>query len=132
MHYHVNELTPVLETVNMQETIKYYTEVLGFNIDFTYPSDDNPLHVGFSIGGHPDDTNVKKVHFHLSKSDDQKDSGGWLFINVNEVDEIYTFMQSQKAKISVEIDDFPWGYREFEIEDPNGNKFRFTKNLHHH
>ena len=129
----INELTPVLVTDKMDETIKYYQETMGFHLDFTWPNEGSATHAGFSIGPVTDGIHNEDdhVHFHLSLTDKKICNSGWLFINISEIDELYKFYKNKMVNITIKLDDFPWGYREFEITDNNGHKFRFTKKLVH-
>ena len=67
----VNEMTPVLESNDMDKTIEFYTKTCGFHLDFTWPDEGPVDHAGFSIG-EINETNHeegKHVHFHLTSKE---------------------------------------------------------------
>ena len=44
----------------------------------------------------------------------------YLTIEVEDVDALYTQLQSKEVEIKIAIRDEPWGDRHFAIQDPNG------------
>lgn len=67
-----------------------------------------------------------KITLHLSTIEGQL---GGLQIIVNQVDKLYQFVQIEKMPIVYEIDDRPWGNRDFTIADPDGNQLTFSQRL---
>ncbi len=47
--------------------------------------------------------------------------GGYFLIEVHNVDEIYRRLVDQGAAIHRAVTDWPWGFRDFMIQDPCGN-----------
>ncbi|RQO35538.1 bleomycin resistance family protein [Chryseobacterium sp. KBW03] len=110
-------LRPILWTENLDETIAFYMNILGFtlmdrNDDWQWASlrkdevlimlsqpnrHENPASIGFS---------------------------GSFYFNVNDVDDLWEDLKT-KAKVCYEIETFEWGMREFAVYDNNGYRLQF-------
>lgn len=105
-------------TDKLQETKKFYTEVLQFGV--TYENDfylllHTPNHtseISFLLPNHPSQKPIFQNAF--------TGSGVYLTIEVEDVDTIYKQMKNKQIPIAVELRDEPWGDRHFAIVDPNG------------
>jgi uncharacterized glyoxalase superfamily protein PhnB len=51
----------------------------------------------------------------------QPATGGYLLIEVENVDALYENLVQEKANFQQPIHDWPWGFRDFKIQDPCGN-----------
>lgn len=109
-------LRPILWTENIDETIGFYTQILGF-----------------TLMGRNDDwqwASIRKddVQIMLSENEYEKPNGisftGSLYFNVDRVDELWEDLKT-KAKICYEIETFEWEMREFAIYDNNGYILQF-------
>ncbi|MBB6370483.1 VOC family protein [Chryseobacterium shigense] len=109
-------LRPILWVENMDETIGFYTQILGF-----------------TLMGRNDDwqwASIRKddVQIMLSENDYEKPNGinftGSLYFNVDKVDDLWEDLKA-KAKICYEIETFEWEMREFAIYDNNGYILQF-------
>lgn len=111
------ELRPILWTNKLEETIQFYTEVLGFicdekNDDWGWAS----LH-------------RNKVAIMLAKPNEHMSFEkplftGSFYINVDDVDELWLLLKD-KTKHVYEIENFPWEMREFAVYDNNGYILQF-------
>ncbi len=114
-------LRPILWTENIEESIQFYTEILGFNLD--EKNDDwnwaslSKDGVGVMFSKPNQHEKFEKIGF-----------SGSFYFNVENVDELWENLNS-KAKICYEIEDFPWKMREFAIYDNNGYILQFGENL---
>ncbi|HCA09322.1 VOC family protein [Chryseobacterium sp.] len=109
-------LRPILWTNNMDETIGFYTQILGF-----------------TLMGRNDEwqwASLKKddVQIMLSQNDYEKPNGigftGSFYFNVDDVDDLWEDLKT-KAKVCYEIETFEWEMREFAIYDNNGYLLQF-------
>lgn len=109
-------LRPILWTENIDETIGFYTQILGF-----------------TLMGRNDEwqwASLKKdeVLIMLSQNDYEKPNGigftGSLYFNVDNVDELWEDLKT-KAKVCYEIETFEWEMREFAVYDNNGYLLQF-------
>lgn len=56
---------------------------------------------------------------------DKKGAGQYVHINVEDVDAYYRALIEKGLKPLSEPADFPWGHREFTLQDPDGYKLVF-------
>lgn len=108
---------PILWTENMDETIGFYTQILGFTLQ-----------------GRNDDWNwaslrKDEVQIMLSQPNEHEKSEkigftGSFYFNVDHVNDLWEDLKT-KAKICYEIETFEWDMREFGIYDNNGYILQF-------
>ncbi|KMQ64684.1 glyoxalase [Chryseobacterium angstadtii] len=113
-------LRPILWTENIDETIEFYTRILGF-----------------TLMGRNDDWQwaslcKDEVQIMLSQNEYEKKSGigftGSFYFNVDNVDELWEDLKT-KAKVCYEIETFDWEMREFAIYDNNGYLLQFGQSV---
>jgi uncharacterized glyoxalase superfamily protein PhnB len=113
----ISALTPMLWTIQLKETIEFYTHFLGFtcieyNEDWGWAAiskDD----VGLMIARPNAITNFIKPFF-----------TGSFYFNVEDVDELWQALKD-KVQICYNLDDFEYGMRDFAIYDNNGYILQF-------
>ena len=110
----INQPVPELPVKDVEEAQKYYQDILGFKIEWIYPS---KVIGAVSCG----DT----VIFFRKRTEPFEPAVHWIF--ADNVDESYDKLSKSGAKIVEDIEDKPWGIRQFTIEDLDGNIFY----LHH-
>ena len=105
-------------TEKLQETKRFYTEVLDFGVRFEnefYLLLHTPNHsadISFLLPNHPSQKPIFQSAFN--------GKGVYLTIEVANVDEVYKELKEKGVAIEIEIRDEPWGDRHFTIKDPNG------------
>jgi len=118
-------LSPMLETKDMQATLKFYTEVLGFKCD-TFSEEWGWAH--FS---------KDEVAIMFSKPNEERNipepiMSGSLYIEVDDVDSVWDELK-YAGNICYPIENFEYGMREFGMFDNNGYLLQFgeviNKNL---
>lgn len=105
----IENIIPILRVENLSTSLDYYQHVLGFSVDWS-GSD----FVGLSRDG---------WRLYLCEGS-QGQPGTWLWVGVQDVDQIYQECQSRGAKIKGEMRSHPWA-REFQVVDPDGHVLRF-------
>ncbi|MDR4894643.1 MULTISPECIES: VOC family protein [unclassified Chryseobacterium] len=108
---------PVLWTENLDETIGFYSRVLGFTL-----MDRNDDWQWASL-------RKDEIYIMLSQPNQHEANtsigfSGSFYFNVNKVDDLWEDLKT-KAKICYEIETFEWGMREFAIYDSNGYILQF-------
>jgi len=111
MKFH--HVTPILYSSNIVDSIRYYTEVLGFENSWNWGTP--PTFGGVSKNG-------TEIFF---CENGQGNPGTWLSIFVDNVDELYQTIKARDAKILSVPKTMEWGVREMLVEDPDGHKIRF-------
>jgi catechol 2,3-dioxygenase-like lactoylglutathione lyase family enzyme len=97
-------------------SVEHYRDVLGFRVEFTYGE---PT---FYAGVERD-----SVAIHLQAASERKRQPGHGAINVfvNGVDALYQELKSRGARTTEELADRPYGMRDFDIVDLDGNQLCF-------
>lgn len=105
-------------TGKLQETKKFYTEVLDFGVSFENEfylllhTPNYSAEISFLLPNHPSQKSIFQSAFN--------GKGVYLTIEVENVDKVYKQLQEKGIKMEIEIRDEPWGDRHFAIKDPNG------------
>jgi len=108
--------TAILASSDIEATLAYYKDVLGFESTWKYG--DPPVFGSVSKGG-------VTITFNLQPELAAKVRGHQHGVRVDDIDELYRFHKSKGAQIVEEIEDKPWGIREYIVEDLNGYHLRF-------
>jgi uncharacterized glyoxalase superfamily protein PhnB len=107
-----NPPTPELPVEDVRRAQRYYRDVLGFTIGWTYP--------GEEIGAvSRDDAAI----FFRKRSRPFEPAVHWVF--ADDIDATYDELRSSGAKIVEPLEKKPWGLRQFCVEDIDGNRFHF-------
>ena len=113
----VTSSAPILASADIQASVMFYEEVLGFTNPWTMG--DPPSFGGVSMG-------AVSIMFNLQPELASKVHGHEHWLNVKDADELYAQHLGRGAKIVSEIKDQPWGFREYTVEDPSGYHLRFA------
>ncbi|OOQ59108.1 bleomycin resistance protein [Mucilaginibacter pedocola] len=112
-----NYAIPILASLNADETIKFYTEKLGFTFHNNWDG-----YLIFSRDG------IYIHHWPCTDPEIPKATG--CYVNITEVDKLY---EEYKAHGIIhpngDITDMPWGMRQFSILDNGGNIIHFGENI---
>ena len=112
-------LTPIFSVSDLSKSIEFFTETLGFQLDFIYGEPQ------FYAGLFKD-----SVELHLvSKNLRQPAGSGNLSILTNEVDDLHQKLIDAKVQIIVPLDDRDYGLRDFSCKDPDGNIIVFGTDI---
>ena len=104
---------------DIEKSLKWYTEVLGFEVDSCMP-EDNPTYYDFKGDG---------ACFSIGLADGGKIyHGGRTNFEVENVDKLWEKIKD-KVDVVEPVWDTPWGTRKFTIADPDGNELGFSIQL---
>ncbi len=109
--------TAIFACSDIEATLAYYKEILGFGSTWAYG--EPPTFGSASAGG-------ATIMFNLNPDLAQKVKGHQHWVKVDEPDELYRRHKKAGAKVVSEIEDKPWGFREYVVEDLNGYFLRFA------
>lgn len=117
-------LRPMLETADLRETIKFYTEMLGFVCQDMFPDDVHPVWASLQKDSVEIMFTVRNEHSTI----EQPTMTGSLYFDPDDVDAIW---EELKDKVTVEypIENFDYGMREFAIRDCNGYLLQFGQEI---
>lgn len=117
-------LIPMLETPDLRATIHYYTRVLGFALDATWPREDSPTWCRLVAGD--------VVLMFMTPEEDAPATPpritGQLYCYPPDVDALWAELRN-KAEVVAPIADWDHGMREFQIRDCNGYILRFGQEI---
>jgi catechol 2,3-dioxygenase-like lactoylglutathione lyase family enzyme len=108
---------PILKVRELAATQRYFRDVLGFELEWEH-------------GDPPDFAAVQRaeaVLFVCTRC--QSVPGAWVMIFTADVDRLYRELAGKKARIEMAPRDMPWGLREMNVADLDGNILRFGSRL---
>ena len=118
------KLEPLLYVSNLQASVKFYCQVLGFDFGEYYPDEPSATYASILIDGQKlrlvqGGIRIPSFHKHGVCG-----SGIQLFVQVPNADEVYGRVK-EDVKVADGIEDKAWGDREFTITDPDGYLISF-------
>ncbi|KAM0329736.1 hypothetical protein ACHAPQ_006602 [Fusarium lateritium] len=123
------KVIPTFESQSIQRTIEFYVDFLGFELGGVKPEDGLPSQYTFCsvFAGEK-----AAANFYFFKPDGGTANPGsaYIALGTEQLDMMYKVISVQrKDVIKHAIEDKPWGYRQFAIQDPDGNTLTFFKFL---
>jgi catechol 2,3-dioxygenase-like lactoylglutathione lyase family enzyme len=104
---------PILTVDNLAASTRYYRDKLGFKLDWDY-------------GEPPDFASVSRGDGVLFMCQGcQGHPGAWTMLFTRDVDKLHDELRKRGATIKMAPTDMPWGLREMQVSDPDGNVLRF-------
>lgn len=115
----LHRTTPILRSFNEAKAREFYVDFLGFRVLFEHRFHDGaPLYMGL-VRDH--------CELHLSEHHGDACPGGSMRIAVDDVNTLCAELQAKAYRHArPEVQDMPWGTRDFTVTDPFGNRLTFT------
>jgi uncharacterized glyoxalase superfamily protein PhnB len=117
-------VSPSLTVNDLQASLAWYRDVLGFTVDETWDHDGTMSGVSLKAGN---------VFINLSQDDwakgrDRvKGEGVRIYLSTGQsIDEIAAGIKERGGKLLTEPADQPWGSRTFNLKDPDGYKLTIS------
>ena len=101
-------------------SVDYYRNALGFRIEFTHGE---PV----AYAGIERDNVV--LHLQAARDSKRKAGQSAIYVFVTDVDALHKELRSRRAKIANEPQDYPYGMRDFDVQDLDGNSLCFGMEL---
>ena len=128
MPYVLSKLTPNLVVADLQRSLAFYRDVLGFTVAMAVP--DDPPHVFAALQSGLVDIFLNARESAVSEYPAFADRplGGTLtlFIDVQRIHDVYNSLRS-RVKIVMPIEKKWYGVTEFAFEDPDGYIITFAE-----
>jgi len=102
---------PILAVQNVEETVTYWHDILGFPQKWTWG--EPPNHGGVSWHG-------AFIQFSLNPKLASVSKGNAIFIRVKNLETIYSFHQNTNAEIVEPLENKPWGMAGYTVKEING------------
>lgn len=115
------ELRPMMWTEQLEETIAFYTEILGFTLG--EKNDD----WGWAAM-HRDNVEIMIAKPNAHITFEVPLFTGSFYYNIDNVEKFWESIK-EKVKVVYPIENFPWGMREFSIYDNNGYILQFGQDM---
>lgn len=134
-HEHVREdhaprhffgVVPVFLVDDVEATVTYYRDALGFEVNFLYPDASGPTYASVSR----DDAIIS---FSMSQPPGRRNgvanagpgNGTDVYIVVSDIDELHEELLAHGVRVLQAPDSYDYGMREFKVEDLNGYQIIF-------
>lgn len=116
----ITSTSPILQVRDLEASLSFYCDILGFTQTFIYgePS--------YYAGVSRDESCL-----HLNQIEENKDrqGKGSVYFFCDEVDGYYEAISSAGAEITSPLGTYPYGMRDFQIKDPDGNLLCFGQTI---
>ena len=104
----------------------FYTRVLKFIPGDQHPDGYTPIRYGSVSLGLNLRSNLSEDHPVQTTANERPGRGVEIVLEVDDIDAMYAHIQSQAWPLSSELQQQPWGLRDFRIVDPDGYYLRLT------
>jgi catechol 2,3-dioxygenase-like lactoylglutathione lyase family enzyme len=126
-----NKVTPNLIVADMEKSLHFYRDVLGFTVSQTVPPDKAPFIFAWMKRGDADIF----LNLHMPPQPGQPDLyagkqiGGTLsmYITLEGIDELHKTVQGHGVKIVIPLHKEFYGMKEFAVHDPDGYLLIFAE-----
>jgi uncharacterized glyoxalase superfamily protein PhnB len=114
----VLHVEPVLAVKDVSATLRYWSDVLGFENTWSYGNP--PNHGGVSWRG------SAFIQFSLNANLADTGRGHSIWVRARNLDKLYQMHQRNGAAIASPMENKPWGSTEYTVEDINGYYIHFS------
>ena len=131
-----NQMVPEFDVFNLEESLHFYTSLIGFNIVYKRKEDKFAFLQLEDVQLMLQEINEEGNKWGTGKLEYPLGVGINFQIDVTNIDEIYGNLRKANYKIFVEMeehcyrkDEILMGCREFLVQDPNGYVLRFSQDI---
>lgn len=131
-----NQMLPEFDVFNLEESLHFYTSLIGFNIVYERKEDKFAFLQLEDVQLMLQEINEEGNKWGTGKLEYPLGVGINFQIDVTNIDEIYGNLRKANYKIFVEMeehwyrkDEILMGCREFLVQDPNGYVLRFSQDI---
>ncbi|HEY3488138.1 MAG TPA: VOC family protein [Gammaproteobacteria bacterium] len=115
----IKSAIPVLLITDLEESLAFYTQALGFERDWSWQDPDGKIFQQLSQG---------RVRLYLKQAD-AVPSPGCMYLYVDNVDRWYEQLLKKNLPVNALPSAKPWGNREMCLSDPDGNRIHICTPL---
>ena len=125
----MKSIVPALAVADIDASVKFYTDVLGFDVAFAMPGEDGKL-VHASVKRGDSALMFGKIDPSNAHDQGQLGKGVVLYATVADDEDIDAYFERVKAtgaRVVQEPTDQFWGHRDWAIADPDGYQLYISK-----
>ncbi len=125
-----NKLTPNLLVANVERSLAFYTDVLGFSRGMTVP-DQSPFVFASAVSGPVEvflNDAATATREYPGFAGKPLGATGTMFVEMTGVDALHERLKT-RAKVVMPLETKFYGMREFAIEDPDGYVITFAERV---
>ena len=126
MNERMRAAVPILPCADLERTMRFYVERLGFERRWVWPDPPEPGRPQTDGGVACGDV---QVFFVTDPALAARSADRELMIFTADVDAQYAEHVARGAPVSGAPVDEPWGLREYTVVDPQGNRLRFAEGI---
>ena len=114
----LRSIVPSITATDLQASLAWYRDVLGFIVAEEYNQDDRLMGVRLTAGH----VNVLLTQDDFAKGRDRQKGVGLRFfcMTAQDLDQLAAAIKERGGKLTQEPKDQPWGARDFAVADPDG------------
>ena len=102
----------VFQVRDLQASVSFYRDQLGFEVVFTWPEEGDAIHAGVSRGG---------VNIHLSRCESETLDRSSIYVFLRGVDAYAAAIEAAGGTLDAGPQSHDYGMRELSVKDPDGN-----------
>lgn len=114
----------MLETVDLRQTIEFYTKILGFECREFFPNAETPVWASLK----KDDLYLMFTTRNEHSTIDKPTMTGSLYLYPEDVDQAWEELK-ERVEVEYPIENFDYGMREFGVRDCNGYLLQFGQEI---
>ena len=114
---HINSLAPMLQTRDLPKTIAFYTDILGFKVEGSWPEGPSPTWCMLRA-------NDASLMFSTYEAAEEPNMTGSLYLYPQDIDALWEHVKDA-AEVDAPLRTTEYGMREFVVHDPNGYHLAF-------
>ena len=111
-----NSASAILQVSDLKESIRFYTEALGFEEEFVFG--DPPYYAGVKMG-------AVIIHLNAGRENEKRRGMGSVYVFCDEVDSYYKRIEDKGVEITSKLNTWPYDMRDFQVKDQDGNLLCF-------
>jgi predicted enzyme related to lactoylglutathione lyase len=121
-NFKIKQMSPQLRVADVERAIEFYTEKLGFKVDFRYED----FYAGIVKDGYS--IHLKIAEHPIEQKSQHEDSDPLeILFSVDHIHDLYKELSGKSVRVIQPLREMPYGI-EFYIADPDGNVIAFLEN----
>jgi catechol 2,3-dioxygenase-like lactoylglutathione lyase family enzyme len=120
-HFKIKRMSPLLLVADINRSIEFYTNELGFEVDFRYED----FYAGIIKDGYS--IHLKQSDYSMNERKNKKNNEDLnIIFSVNGIEDLYEALSHKPVEFVQSLRNMPYG-KEFYIADPDGNLIGFVE-----